>query len=188
MSYRFRSRGTAVPAASAQCRSTQFCLALICCCLSVCLSVRMFDELLIISSVFFYRNVKWGLLQTLAATAAHFRPARIFTVILDRICLFHDPRSFVPLAHKCCRGAGEQLKVSVHCTSTVADNTVASTERGSRQTAGEGRRSSSVCVVSRLWTGQRGGCDPISAQTNNFLILQRILPGPGAHPVSCLTL
>ena len=88
--------------------------------------------------------MKWGL----SATVAHFRPARIFTDILDRICLFHDRRSFVPLAHKYCRGEVEGLKVSVSCTSTLADNTVASTERDNKQAAGEGRRNSSVGVVS----------------------------------------
>ena len=42
VSYRFRSRGTPIPAASVQCWSTQFCLPLICGCLSVCLSVCLY--------------------------------------------------------------------------------------------------------------------------------------------------
>jgi len=83
----------------------------------------------------------------MTATAAHFRSARIFTDILDRICLLHDRRSFVPLAHKC-REEGEEL----NCTSTAADSTEASRERDNRQTAGEGHRNSSVGVVSRVWT------------------------------------
>jgi hypothetical protein len=62
----------------------------------------------------------------------------IFTDILDPIYLFHDRRSFVPVAHKYCRGEGEALKVSVNCTFVIADSTVASAERDGRQTAGKG--------------------------------------------------
>jgi hypothetical protein len=113
--------------------------------------------------------MKWGLLQTVAATAAHFRPARIFTDILDRICLFHDRRSFVPLAHKYCRGEVEELKVSVNRTPTIADKTVASIEQGNRQTAGEGRRSNSVGVVCRFWTGQRGAVIPFPPEPITFV-------------------
>jgi len=122
--------------------------------------------------------MKWGLLQTLAATAAHFRPARIFTDILDRICPFHDGRSFVPLAHKYCKGEGEELKVPMNCTSTVADNTVASRERDSRQMVGEGRRSSSVGVVSRLWTGQRGVVIPYPPGPITFVFPKAFWPAP----------
>ena len=91
VSYRLRSRGAPVPAASVQCWSTQLCLALICCCLSVCL----FDELLIISSVLFTGpwNGDWcRQWQALRLTLG--RLAYLQTILTESAC-------FTTAAHLC---------------------------------------------------------------------------------------